>query len=740
MRTGLFCIRVWAALAKTTTVFATALVCLEGCASIPADSYGVQSLRFEGVDKVDDRALASCLATRERDTFALNLGASSEPECGVPPFDGRRVYLRFWRWPWTDWPLYDATVFERDLARIERWYKARGYYQTRIMGTRFKPRSARASDRVKGQGDDSVCERDDDDEGCRVAITISVEEGQPVLVRRLSFSGEENLSPSLREDLRDASDLAVGERFDEAIYDISKDNIRRTLRNETYACASVTGDVDIDPEQRTADIDFSVVPGPRSVIGNVRVTGHEHLSAKTIKAVSQLRTGEEYRESELDDAQRAIYALGAFASVEVIGTPRVNRSIALAAPALEQSVEQCEGVVDIEIRIAPGRAIRYGLGAGFQTGNVRGGFGEQQNVPQWDVHLLLFAEHRNFVGGLRRIRIEDRPRLIFQNPFPEPTDRALGNEVRLEFRQPAFIDARTTLRYHALWDLGPDPNNQASFRHDVDSAIGLHRPFLDGRLVLSGGLHGNLYLVRRGEAQTSDHHTLFWEQHVQVDLRDNPQRTTRGAFFAVGAHEGGFMRMPASWRYVRLVGEARSYAPLPAGIVIAGRFALGGMMILDADQDQDDVGRVLGPQRYRLRAGGPSSHRGFIPGFLGDRDEPVRPGDPNSSFYFRNSGGLRRWEASLEVRMPLSPDFGLVAFSDFGDMNRAKNYRFNHLNLAVGLGLRYQTVVGPLRLDVAGLVPRAQVVGGEENTQPFAVRAPFFRFPGAVHLTIGEAF
>ena len=36
--------------------------------------------------------------------------------------------VELWAWPWTDWPLYDPSVFERDLARIERWYRARGYY------------------------------------------------------------------------------------------------------------------------------------------------------------------------------------------------------------------------------------------------------------------------------------------------------------------------------------------------------------------------------------------------------------------------------------------------------------------------------------------------------------------------------------------------------------------------------------------------------------------------------------
>ena len=90
----------------------------------------------------------------------------------------------------------------------------------------------------------------------------------------------------------------------------------------------------------------------------------------------------------------------------------------------------------------------------------------------------------------------------------------------------------------------------------------------------------------------------------------------------------------------------------------------------------------------------------------------------------------------------------MVAFADFGDVNRGKRIRFNYLRTAVGLGLRYQTLVGPLRFDMGWLVPHAQVVGhydaDDTNHDPsFTVQfrpRGRIRFPGAWHLTIGEAF
>ena len=67
------------------------------------------------------------------------------------------------------------------------------------------------------------------------------------------------------------------------------------------------------------------------------------------------------------------------------------------------------------------------------------------SFAQWDVHLLGKVEHKNFLGGMRRLRIEERPRLIFDDPFPGSTRTALGNRLTVELRQPGFVEPRTTL-------------------------------------------------------------------------------------------------------------------------------------------------------------------------------------------------------------------------------------------------------------------------------------------------------
>ena len=80
----------------------------------------------------------------------------------------------------------------------------------------------------------------------------------------------------------------------------------------------------------------------------------------------------------------------------------------------------------------------------------------------------------------------------------------------------------------------------------------------------------------------------------------------------------GLVLGDGSWQYVRLTPEARGYLPLPLKMVIAFRFSLGAMFIVGADGALLESAQKLGPEQYRLRGGGPSSHRGYLPGDLGD--------------------------------------------------------------------------------------------------------------------------
>ncbi len=818
-----------------------------GCGgSIPAARYGVAEVDVQGLHSLDDAALESCLGTRRIPTPGFDVGASSDPSCNAPPFDGGRFRIDLWPWPWTQWPLFDESVFERDEQRVVRWLRARGHYEGRIVETSVDPPEARTSD-TEGL-DHTPCA--DEERGCQVRVRIQVEEGPPVLVARVEIHGADDIGDDLRRELRDTIGFRRGERFDESAFDAARDAMVRRLADESFVDARVEGQVKIDISRHEAFVAFDVETGPRAVFGRICVYGNRSIPATPVLAATYLEPGTDFSLSDLEEAQRAIYALGTFASVEIRhraedddatvrvetvdpetnevditsesvvpnpeplrdpgevameemdaehvedaaltvegedpeGGAAVEAEAAAPPPPPEPEVPSlCRNpdrpappgarVVDLDVRVTPGRLERIGVGLGLQAGNTlqfTSAGASTSTGPlasnQWDVHILFAYEHRNVFDNMLRVRFEERPRLICPNQFPAcdlsgiEQRVPLGNQISLDVRWPAFLEPRTVLVGGITHDYGPAPFLNF-FRHELDGRIGLERSFFDGRFYLSGGVRGNLFFPDddqrvRIRSLREETRALILEQSAYLDLRDQPRDPRSGAYFAVGLQESGFGGV-SSWDYVRVTAEARGYIPLPAGIVIALRFGIGSMFILNSyGLDPDNVYDLagLGPFSQQLTGGGPVSNRGFPAGYMGDverRAIDTRP-TPGEGIELRApvllSGGVRRWEASLEIRVPITPDIGIAAFVDAGDVTRQLYFRFDHPQISVGGGLRLHTFIGTIRFDVAGrpdvlqvfgnsTLPRACANDQEVGCRPVATVLGWF--PGAVHITLGEAF
>jgi hypothetical protein len=267
-----------------------------GCASIEKGQYGVATLEFERVEQVDERALAACLLTRERESFALKLGAA-EHVCNRPPFDGSDARLALWTWPWSDWPSFNPAVFEKDAKRVLRWYRARGFYDARIVEVRYDPPHAADPDIELPE---QAC--DPGREECEVSITVVVDEGRPVLVGSVRLYGGEDLLASARRRLAVARLPRIGNRFDEADHDAAKRSLAAQLAEVSYARARVTGTIAIDRERRRADLSYRVYPGASYRFGKVTVQGQGTLPEGPIIDAAAIETGTLYRHSALAEA------------------------------------------------------------------------------------------------------------------------------------------------------------------------------------------------------------------------------------------------------------------------------------------------------------------------------------------------------------------------------------------------------------------------------------------------------
>lgn len=679
---------------------------LSACAGVDKGRYGVTSLDVEGTDAVDAAAIEACLITRERDSFGLTLGLST-PSCGKPPFDSSSPTLRLWRWPWTEWPTFNEAVFDQDVERVKRFYRARGFYSARVVSVKVTPPEA--------QRPGTVGSCDPDREKCKVALSIAVEEGPGTYVQAVEVQGLEQLPPDVRELAEGSLPLQVGALIDEAFYEQSKQELVKQLKAAGYAAAKATGKVEVDTAARKARVSYAVEPGPPCRFGKVNVKGNGSLSERVIREAADIRPGDRYDPEVLKEAQAEVFAMGSFSAAQ-----------------LHEKLDLERATVDVELEVTPLPRDAFRVSVGVMSGaQQRTATSELASIPQWDTHVATSYERRHLFGTLARARIEERPRIIFNKDFPRPTTPQFGNIIKLGLTQPGLLEPRTESFFDSAWDYGPEPFLQF-VRSDIFARVGARRAFWRRRVSATLALQQDLFLVGQGpdnvssdgEPQTSYGYS-YLEQELRLDLRDNRVRPRLGAYFGLNTSES--LRWPGSdWTAFRVLPEARGYLPLFWDVVWASHVTLGAIFITDHSDRIDDVAAALGPTTYRFRGGGANSNRGFLAGTLG-------------AGY---TGGIRRWEASTELRIPIGSSFVLAGFFDLGDVNDSASFRFDHLNASVGHGFRFYTVLGAIRLDVGYRIPGLQNADGstDPDTETDTGTLPIIGVPGAIHLTIGDAY
>jgi translocation and assembly module TamA len=241
-------------------------------------------------------------------------------------------------------------------------------------------------------------------------------------------------------------------------------------------------------------------------------------------------------------------------------------------------------------------------------------------------------------------------------------------------RRPGMIDGRTTLVLEAA------ALRERLDAYDRDAIVAtalLERPIGDrwqlrggptfetGRIGRDGDLEPFTLLgLVTGVRYDSTTSLLDPRSGIRVDAAVTP--------FADLDEGGGF---------VRAVGTARTYFDLTGdgGSVVALRASLGSLFGASREVPLDK----------RFYAGGGGSVRGYDFQGIGPRDARDRP-----------LGGSSLVEGSVELRQRVSGAFGMVAFVDAGSVGTSSAPEFSDVRVGAGLGLRYATTIGPLRLDV----------------------------------------
>ena len=394
--------------------------------------------------------------------------------------------------------------------------------------------------------------------------------------------------------------------------------------------------------ERRLDVTLDVAPGPRLRFGTLEVTGNADVRTARIRAIAGLPEGAVFDPEEVARATRRLRRTEAFSAVALreAETPGPNGTLDIAATVQE----------------APRRRI---------------GFGAELNSVE-GATVSAYWLHRNLLGGAERLRVEGDV-----SGIDGGTD-GLDYRLRTELRRPATFGSDTDLRATLAFESLGEPNfDSASAR----AVVGLDRIVSDRLRVFAGA--GLRYEDSETVFGSEGHSQVILPLEATYDRRDDPVDPRAGYFLDATALPFAALDDGASG--VRLTADARAYRALGFDdrVVLAGRLQLGSVIGPDL---RDAVAEDL------FFSGGGGTVRGQDYQSLGI-DVPALGG---------TSGGRSFVGLSAELRGRLTERISLVGFYDRGTVGRdALPDADSPSHAGAGLGLRYDTGFGPIRLDVA---------------------------------------
>lgn len=416
-----------------------------------------------------------------------------------------------------------------------------------------------------------------------------------------------------------------------------------------HAKAAAAGQsITADHARRTLAAEVALAPGPRLRFGPLAITGQERMREGRIRKIAGLPEGEVFDPAELARSAERLRRTGVFRSVTL------TEDEAVTAPDR----------LGITATLVEEKTRRYSLGA--EAASFDG------------MTLSGYWLHRNLMGGAERLRVEGEIANIAAQA--SGVDYSLG--VTLD--RPATLTPDTTLGFHveaAHLDEEDYTENMAGLGFTFSH-------YFSERLTGRVGLQYNYARVTDLAGDVTYRH-LALPVGLTWDNRDVALDAKKG--FYVAAEATPFQGFGITDSGARLTLDARAYRSFGADrpVTLAGRM---------------QAGTVLGtslrgtPRDYLFYSGGAGTVRGQPYQSLGVNVLRAAGAE------FK-TGGLAFLGASFEVRAKVSDKIGVVGFVDAGSVGALEFLdSLGDWHAGAGLGLRYDTGFGPIRLDVAAPV------------------------------------
>ena len=444
-------------------------------------------------------------------------------------------------------------------------------------------------------------------------------------------------------DLPSSQGFGVGEIARSSVILKAEQLALEAWRQQGYAKPEiVTRDVVADHASTSVDVTITVNPGPKAAFGEVTVTGAETLDPVFLARQTGLTPGEEYDPDELALAQKRLDRL------EVFRAARLEAAEAVGVDGLLP--------YNLIVQELPGR--RFGVGATYSTIDGLG--------------LEAFHLWRNLFGQAERLRLDARVASIGYPIDTAQFDYFFGGT----FTKPGIFTPDTDL----IAAVSAERTIYPTFTETSASGrVGLTH-ILSDQITIEGGAQ---FEINRFDDVfgTRDFKTVGLYGGATLDFRNDKVDPSRGWFGQVNLEP--FYELNYGNAAAKLTVEGRTYF----GFAEEDRFVLAGRL---------KAGLVLGPSLAEIPpdklffAGGGGSVRGYAFKSIGV--------DNGAGLI---TGGRYLLEGSIEARAKVTDDIGVAGFLDGGYVAADVFPALSDLRVGAGVGVRYYTGLGPLRLDFA---------------------------------------
>jgi len=666
-------------------LLAVAFLALGGAVSEPlvaqASLEEVTAIHFRGNHEFSDQVLANAIMTRETECRSTVL----VPLCLMgADFAQDRHY-------------FYPREFQRDQIRIRLFYYQRGFRETTV---------------------DTVVTRPSPD---RVELTFQIQEGPPVRVLDVGFTGGEGLADSTI--VRDLP-IREGDPLNALVLEAARDSLTAHLQDRGYAHADVLVSYSIRRETPLeASVTFDLYYGPLARLGPITVVGNTRVAERVVRRMLPFREGRVFDQQELLDGQRNLYNLDIFTRATVV-------------PDLSN---RPDSIVPLRVEVAEGDVHRVRGGAGFSGAEC------VNTEARW--------VSRNFFGGARRLQVTARGSNLL-TPFLERslckdagTDEygELNWLLSADFTQPWLFSPRNAFSASVF---GERQSYPATFvRQALGVSAAVSHTFTAGtsmtfsyRPQLSSLDAAGIFLCSNYLVCTSEDIRILQDPNwlapmglrLSQDRRNQILSATRG-YAAILDTEYASTWTGSDFGYIRVLAEGSWYTQGRSRLVFATRLR-GGWVSSGAFEgalSPGTSGEIIHPEK-RLYAGGANSVRGFGQNRLGPKvlylndsgkllqsvpgagegpctveevnDLSCNAGFlPDDDFDPRPTGGTTLLEGSVEFRFPLAGQVWEGAtFVDFGQVwEEDLGVNLRDLEFTPGAGIRYYSPIGPIRVDLA---------------------------------------